>query len=187
MKNTGRLSLAVCLLAVALLLGFTMPSTSASPAQAAPAAAGGTGYYAASPFEFTPAYGSPMPAYDVQMITNPGAGEGKYFAPVDLPNGVTVTRLVFYYLDNDPQQNITGKLWLSPYINRSQNLLVSFSSGGENPVVRFNEYTGISNAVIDLGLNTYYLEINLPPGGLTGVTGIRIEYSYPTYVPLVQR
>jgi hypothetical protein len=160
MKYIRVLCLEVSLLVSFLLLGNLLPSLDAHPAVAATA---GTGYYAVSPFGFTPAYGSSMPSYDIQMIYNPGASPATYFAPVDLPDGVKVTRLVFYYLDNDATLNVSGKLWRSPYINRSQNLMVSFSSGGENPVVRYNEYSTISYDVIDQYLHAYFIEITLPP------------------------
>jgi len=63
---------------------------------------GGPGYISVSNFGFTPYESTMKLEYSNMWMCNGDAapGDGIYFAPVNLPHGATITRVLFFYWDS---------------------------------------------------------------------------------------
>ena len=61
------------------------------------------------------------------------------------------------------------------------------SSSGANPNPVSDQTTAISAPVINSQANQYWIELHLPASSSVRIIGFRIDYNYPTYVPLLQR
>lgn len=171
------------------------PSDTSGPgtdsAVLAAAVPGGPGYIAISPFEFTP-YISPSfpgqpPNYSFQSIYNPGPNASWFDAPLLLPNGVIIRKLVAYYYDNNQTGNMAVYLYQCPLGWEGCNTMASVSTTGYSDSFRTAEDTTIAYSSIDTSSYSYHLEMSLPPGSTVRVQGFRIDYANTSLLPLIQK
>jgi len=149
---------------------------------------GGPGFVTQSAHLFTPAnkytewnYCNRNELYN-DSDTTPAA----FAAPLSLPHGATVTKLVAYYYDY-ADVGLTVTLERAHLDSSSYDTMASVTSTGQG--YNHGEDASIDYAQIDLQSYTYYayLTIPVPVGGeQTDLTlvGIRVDYEYPGYVPL---
>jgi hypothetical protein len=117
-----------------------------------------------------------------------------YEAPVNLPHGVTVTKLVLYFIDPDLTYRATASLFCNPVPGDSQFFMATVSSPEALLVGSWTylEDTTIDNPIIDNQANMYRVSMEVPPSstgpsGTIAVKGVRIDYSYPLMLPAVTR
>lgn len=92
-----------------------------------------------------------------------------YVAPVKLPQGATVTRLIFYWYDTHSSDNASVRL----YCDSNEMAGATSSTGGYSS----SEDTTISYATIDNWNYTYYLETTLPTQSNVWLRFVVIEYA----------
>lgn len=148
---------------------------------------GGPGFVSTSGYAFYPRSGSGEVEYLQGFVWNPLPTTDQYFmAPVNLPNGATITKVVIYYYDNSIDDLIV-------YLQR-----IPLVSGIETmATVVSSEYSGygwaqtevINNPEIDLQNYAYYLVVYLKGGNdwTLSLSGVRVDYGYPSYLPLINK
>ena len=115
--------------------------------------------------------------------------DGNYDAPVFLPQGATVTKVVMYYYDNDPS-HIMGLTFSKFPLPGNTSIIMAQVSSANSQVPFYTEDATIEGNPIDNQAYAYVLHINMlsaSPGLMHTFKGARIDYSYPTYLPAIQR
>lgn len=120
------------------------------------------------------------------MLYATSVGNNAFDAPVVLPNGVTVNQVVFYYFDNDVSAD-ASLYWVTVPSNSAGGMAVPgvFTSGASADI-RYAAMTAFPDA-IDNGSNNYFVRANLPGGANVALKSVRIDYSYKTVLPLIQK
>ena len=162
--------------------GQGMGQTAITPSVVVP---GGPGFYAVSAFEFMPFTPSQLPAYSLQAIYNPGVSSSLFEAPVTLPQGVTVTKVVMYFEDNDAT-NLSATLFACPFDAAGCSSMVSVSSSGA--VVGIQNVVSVSvviNPVINPQAYNYVVQLDLPPTAAVKLYGFRIDFASTLSLPIL--
>jgi hypothetical protein len=144
---------------------------------------GGPGFYAISAFEFTPPITNWAWLYEgPELCANT---EPRTFdAPVSLPNGATVTKLIVYFWDSSAH-DLTLTLYGLPFDGSAVEHM-AVASASSSTGYGFAESTEIFSPVIDQQANAYYVEVFFPSGGCDlRLRGVRIDYTYQTNLPVV--
>jgi len=108
-----------------------------------------------------------------------------FYAPVYLPNSVTVTKVIFIWRDF---ASIDGSIGLrrSEFVYNSSEFMASVSTNGNSGPGK-TETSIIEKPTIDNRNHSYYLELSLPYQDVvhnTTVYSVFIEYAYMTYLPV---
>jgi hypothetical protein len=109
---------------------------------------------------------------------------GWYLAPVQLPQGATVTKLTSYFYDDSTTDDILARLQRSDMAGNFYEMANADSSGYSAGYGNRSDTT-ITNPVIDNSQNTYWVVWDIPPYEVTGSAsgkGVLIEYNNPTTV-----
>lgn len=151
---------------------------------------GGPGFIMVHPTEFIPM--SDQGKWQIGgggYIYNPGTIDTYYEAPVNLPHGATITKMVVYFRDS----SVTKDLWAAlAKINMDTGAYaqIGYVESTESSVdLQVLEDITISQPIIDNKSNGYWLEISLP-GEVSNdlrLRGIRIDYAYAVSLPLVSK
>ena len=115
----------------------------------------------------------------------PGTETAYYEAPVSLPQGATITKLVVYYYDGSAD-DLTSRLWIVPLYQPYPQVLASLKSSSDGGY-GLEEDTSINYPVIDQQSYSYAIEVVLPPDSALRLTGFRIDYGYASKLPPVMR
>jgi len=112
------------------------------------------------------------------------AGRGWYYAPVYLPDGVTVTSFHMVWKRNQTTSEIaTARLQRSTlYLGNYKELAAVDSNGGIGSEFATTGDTTIVNPLISNATYAYWVVVDLPNGSppLIELRGIEIHYSLPT-------
>ncbi len=110
---------------------------------------------------------------------------GWYLAPVQLPQGATVTKLTFFFYDDSATNTILARLQRSDLAGNYYNLAY-VDSAGYSAGYGNRSTTTIANPVIDNRYNSYWVVWDGPVYGGTGYdasgVGVLIEYNNPATV-----
>ncbi len=107
------------------------------------------------------------------------------YAPIQLPNNATVTKLSFYWADSS-NSNGNVSLYRTDMQGNENAMAAAFSSGGSSgggggtTVTSSSSTTTISSAAIDNTAYSYYLYLNLPidsNGASIKAYGVTVEYT----------
>jgi hypothetical protein len=151
---------------------------------------GGPGFVSLSAAAFTPYEADYEVYFYGTNIYNPNpAFDAKYVAPISLPNGATITKFVAFYVDNSTGGDISATLKEAPFNSDVGNWIATVSSSGNYPVYRSSSVEPINTPVIDQQQYSYYIEVVLPPSPNIDVkfSGVRVDYSYPSMLPLIKK
>jgi hypothetical protein len=124
---------------------------------------------------------------------NGGTANGWYYAPVELPQGVTITGMLSYMFDESNDNGLVKlqrtHLGQGDYQNMATCVSFAWGFGIVAPDV-------ITGATIDNTRYAYWLVWDLPvaagtnphpsPGDVLG-NGVILEYSYEVWLPLISR
>jgi hypothetical protein len=109
---------------------------------------------------------------------------GYYVAPVQLPQGATITRLTFYFKDSTAGQAEASLIQHKHYTNSSTALANLVSSDTWAPGLGSASTSSFTQTpLIDNTLYSYHVSISLPPGGTIWACGIEIDYTPPPQTP----
>jgi hypothetical protein len=107
------------------------------------------------------------------LVHNSGAAaagdRGWYLAPVHLPDGATVTQLVFHWLREDTQ--VTGTAILQRTLlgaDTYENMAEASSTTGAGALMSSTGDTTITGALIDNSTYAYWIVLDLPAAGQAG-------------------
>jgi hypothetical protein len=104
------------------------------------------------------------------------AGDGTYYAPVSLPNGVHVTRLKHFWWDLNTGADSIASLIRVPVPSTSGPFTIaSASSSGDAGTHVSSSTTAITGGVIANGSNTYFVRVTQP--GSICVDAVQIFYT----------
>lgn len=153
---------------------------------------GGPGFISIHPSAFTPKRDYIDYAYSIgnaYWLWNPSTTtDGAYVAPLLLPNGATITKFVLFYYDTDPGEDVRALLRRSPLTGVGSYEEMAYAISMDSSGFGYYETTQINHQVIDLQEYSYVIEVYLRKGYSTniGLTGIRIDFEYPSYLPLIE-
>jgi len=205
MDRTSRFTVLAVLLMVLILLVSTgtfafaqegggeepvvIPGSSVSPSVQQAPVPGGPGFLMIPAAAFTPAFpGTIYTNYGV-LVSGQSSTQITYMAPVNLPQGATVTKLVLYFNDTDLSQSVFAELLRNPVPGGETFLMASVASlvdllGSWT----YRADTTIDNPVIDNQANMYFIRVGLPVSSAElMISGVRIDYGYPVMLPAVIR
>jgi hypothetical protein len=152
---------------------------------------GGPGFISVSPFAFTPYQAANPASFTGQMIYfgSQGTDPTIYIAPLNLPHGAIITKMVAYLLDNNSTNWLRVSLLQCPYLSTVCSGLAEVMSTYAQPENR--SLSVPMNVAVDLQSNNYILSLTLPPISdqniNIGLLGVRVDYTYFGYLPAVQQ
>jgi len=152
---------------------------------------GGPGFVSVAGTTFTPA--EPDVKWSTMYVEgylyNPSTTVfGWYVAPISLPDGAIVTKVVAYYVDTSESYALQVFLYrktLGSDVTSTMSYLISDGEDGLTHVyddtVQFNE--------VDNQMYAYYMILTIPNGLDRSLLfdGIRVDYSFPNYLPYVTK
>ena len=140
-----------------------------------------TSYVSVSAATFTsPSESTSISTY---LVNNAAVGTALFFGSVQLPHGVTVTNVTFYWYDADISRDIT--FHLARAISTSTGELYPLASGSSSGSAGYGSSmdTSINNSIIDNTVYSYMFYViipsNSPTNNLRYLYG-SIGFAYPT-------
>jgi hypothetical protein len=110
--------------------------------------------------------------------TTSGTANAVLYAPVELPNGVTVTSLTYYWWDFDGGSDTTATLTRTALPATSgASSMAAVSSSGSTGTHSSSSTTTITNPIIDNAHFMYYVKTVLPGGGAECTDAVQVAYS----------
>ncbi len=150
---------------------------------------GGPGFVMVHPTAFIPVNSSLEYGFvSGGFLYNPGSIGSYYEAAVNLPHGAKITKLVLYYYDNSTQ-NMSIVLAGMGMDDSNLLSLANFTTSGAEENYRVVEDTTITSETINNQSYAYWIEVGIPgsQGANLMIRGVRIDYSYPVNLPLINR
>lgn len=150
---------------------------------------GGPGFIMVHPTAFVPFTSALEYSFSSGgYLYNPSSSPAYYEAAVNLPHGAKITKVVVYYKDESPG-NLRASLAVVGMDTPGAWEMAVLSSEGSTAGFRVMEDTTITLDTVDNQSYAYWIEVYLPGGYQTLLTlrGIRIDYSYPVNLPLINR
>lgn len=157
---------------------------------------GGPGFISIHPSQFLPKKSNT--GYDFWFIkelyvtgSDPTHAPVEFLAPVDLPHQATINQLVITFVDLE----ITDAYKTSISLERCDfsytpcTEMASISAVGSGAGYNYITTSTFSDAKVDRQLYSYMLHLTIPGGFGDSLTlvNVRVDYSYPTSFPIVNR
>ena len=150
---------------------------------------GGPGYVVLNGFDFKPYNASVGYQFSAMLLKNPSAASANYYASLHLPQGVTITQVVAYFVDNDSGSNMDVGVDLMVCNDFSTTAtymsMLTSSSVAASPTVSYITTAIITNPVVNNAAYTYLVQAYLPPSTNVGLLVVRVDYGYQTLLPSV--
>jgi hypothetical protein len=167
-------------------VGMRDPARIAASAPADPVP-GGPGFQMVNAYQFRPAIPDLVEDYFNDELINPGPGGKFYQAALTLPDNVTITRMVVYFYDNDPQDLVVA-LWRFDPSTGNHLEMATVASSGAQVQYRNAADTSIIEPAVDQQSYSYYVEAGMPGVGNTvRLAGVRIDFGYQAQLPYVTK
>lgn len=109
-------------------------------------------------------------------------------APLMIPNGASIRQIVAYIFDNDGTRNAELNLLQHSHTSSSGVLLSNaYSTGASTSMqaVSISSSSGITQ--VNLANYSYIIRVRLFGGANMYLNSVRIDYSYHTYLPAIQK
>ncbi len=149
---------------------------------------GGPGFIMVHPAAFFPETTSGQRAFGMGgILYNPGVGSEFYITAVDLPHGAMINKIVLYYKDSTIE---TLEVVLARFGHEEGvTVMARVESVGSNVSPQIGEETTILANAVDNQRYGYFMELFLPGGFGSNmhIRGVRIDYSYPVNLPLINK
>ena len=101
-------------------------------------------------------------AYVGIQIYNTGNAGDVFIATFDIPNGATINKMVVYYAELDSTYDLNIELLQLPLFGSTPITMATFADSGVFAGNVYGETTNISTPVVNLALNAYGLQAELP-------------------------
>jgi hypothetical protein len=105
------------------------------------------------------------------------AGNGTYYAPVNLPQGVRVTRLTHFWWDADASDSTASLVRVPLPATDGPFVMAAASSSLGDAVHTSSTTTTVTDAVINNNTNSYFVRVTQP--GAVCIDAIQIFYRRP--------
>lgn len=177
--------------ALALVSALALSATGAAPASgraSAPGAPvpGGPGYVSLNGLSFRTFSANTSYTYVGACLYYSGGSSFDYFAaPIQVPNGATLSQVVVYYKDGDAGHDLQLLLQRIPLGESTGDTLATVVSSGSVAGPRIASTAVISSPLVDLSANSYLLQASLPASSGVELCGVRVDYDYPVALPVV--
>jgi len=148
---------------------------------------GGPGFIMVSPVDFKPYTTTSAWTYTAGYVYNPSSVDSTLAAGLTLPHGATITKLTLYFKDNSISE-------MTLYLYQIGQAALSYEMAMIRTFENYNFYRHISTTnlnfeIVDNQSYSYLLFIDIP--GSAGInlmlTGVRIDYEYTSYSPMIVR
>jgi hypothetical protein len=150
------------------------------------AAAPGHGYISVPSAAFRPESHTYQYEITSGWIRNLDGDSDYYHAPLALPDGVTVTKIVFYWKDGSSSEDGYCSLWRS-FLSGGRGLgMATADTSGDAGESSSSEGAGVPPSVIDNSQYAYGLTVYLPDSSVEAF-GVIVEYAYTVSLPLTLR
>jgi hypothetical protein len=139
-----------------------------------------TGYVSVHASSFNP-YDNTMNVFYGGAVSNFGATDASLYGSVQIPDGVTVTNVTFYWFDTDVTFDISFYLYRISTDNAILEMATGSSSGNSGPGSTID--TNIEYASIDNSQYSYYFTVFIPANLPQPDLDFRfstIGFTYPT-------
>ena len=150
---------------------------------------GGPGYIMIAPGSFHADSGGNDFAIDqFNRYVTQGSGIVNLHAPVQLPHGAKVTRLIYYCSDNTAYYTYADLTRSSPadYGTRFDNIYVVMSVGDSGNQTIVDDTPAAAGAeVVDNSRYSYLVHLHFSDGSGLRAYGVRIDYEYGDFLPAV--
>lgn len=117
-------------------------------------------------------------------------GYNIFQAPLNVPNGATITKLVLYYYDTSHDYDIMLYLFRKPLAGGNEQEMARVQSYYQPGYDYYTDET-ISYSIIDMQNYVYHLEVRFPSpydyGNALRFVGARVDYGYSTYLSLINK
>jgi len=156
---------------------------------------GGPGFISIHPSQFLPIksnteYGF----YGIKEIHGPVFDPShalvEFLAPVDLPHQATINQLVITFVDLNIADafNVSISLNHCDFSYSSCSPMASITAVGSGAGYNYTTTSTFSDAKVDRQLYSYMLHLSIPGGFGVDLTlvNLRLDYTYPTFMPTVQ-
>jgi len=166
--------------------GLGSPAREAAASLAAPVP-GGPGFYSQHAVAFRPYEPTMSWAFWDGELYNPGGTDSEFDAPLSLPNGATITKLVAYYYDACGSRDLTVRLLRDASGSNLGDYMAELNSSGAPGGYSYGEDSTVDYPIIDQQSYSYRVVVLLPQGCSTNMSleSIRVDYGYQTGLPLV--
>lgn len=147
---------------------------------------GGPGFISVSTYGFKPYLPTWTMAYSNTWMYNDGTEGANYIAPVNLPHGANLTKVVFFYYDTVPG---VGMDYYLQRVNMFDGSLTEVAGGSSTGSDGFGYVEiPIYEPLIDNQLYSYVIEADFPGGFGTNLSliNIRIDYGYSSFLANIQ-
>lgn len=125
--------------------------------------------------------------YGGNLVTLTAPTSNQYEAPLNLPHGATVTRIVLYGVDTDVAQDASLTVWRNAVPGGPSTQLGTVASSGSGGSFSV-ETTTIANAVVNSIDFGYYAVLSLPvPTGTLTTRGARVDWEYTAALPTLSK
>lgn len=159
--------------------------TISSPLLGAPVP-GGPGYLIQSASAFRPQSSSTQFLISASYLMNFSLPSASFYAPVSLPQGATINKFILYYQGNETVEGRLSRFALPG--NAAVELAnVNSNSNANSLAPNYVETTNIINPVVDNQSYAYFVQVILPVSDNLVVNGFRIDYNFPTSLPLIMK
>ena len=149
---------------------------------------GGPGYVSLNGLDFMPFTPTDNTfSYAGVSIKNTGPSPDWFMAPVKLPNGATIVKLVVYYTDADAVLNLEADLVYIPLGYAYGYQLGGIISTGSAAGALVGETTSFTHPVVDLSANSYLIQVYLPNSANISLVGVRVDYGYQIALPAMAK
>lgn len=162
-------------------------TTGAIPAVDPEPIPGGPGFISVSTYGFKPYISTDTMAYSNTGMYNDGATAAAYISPVNLPHGANITKVVFFYYDTIPSDEMTYYLQA---VNMFTGLITEVAGGSSNGAEGFGYVEiPIYEPLINNQLYSYGILTHIPGGFGTNLSliNIRIDYGYSSFLVNLQK
>ena len=153
-----------------------------------PVVPGGPGFIMVSAFDFRPYYSfTPWAYFGVSLYNPKSTTDFSYMeAGLTLPHGVKINKVTVFYFDNSASDFNFNLCKVS--VNGVTESIEYLSSTGASTDYQYISQT-VESLIIDNQNFSYYLEVGIPPGGLTTlrISNVRIDYDYTVYTPAIMK
>ena len=154
-----------------------------SPAGIVP---GGPGYISLDSSAFRNLFATDSYAFGSWGLYNPGtAGNMNFLASVNLPHGARLTKVVAYFYDYSSAYDLKVRLYMYALDGGFGGDMAEVVSDGAVSTPRFMIDSTIDYSQIDNSSNSYILYLELPADKQVQLIAVRLDYAYPSILPLI--
>jgi hypothetical protein len=163
------------------------PAVVAQDAPASPSGGGGSLVKVIGPLDFVSSNSSIGYRYDSYLLATTLANGSGFYAPIDLPQGATITQVTYFYYDNALTDLDLSVQAISP---EGVDLPYATATSAGTNSLAVQSKSVVTSIPIDNGVYRYYVRIEMRAiNGAHQIAGVKLAYTNPVaaYLPVMQK